>query len=295
MSAAPATAFGARPKLEWLPVQKLAVDHRYQRTLDSDRSQALIARIAAKFRWSAFQAILATPRQKADGGGWLVLDGQHRVAAAKLCGIDAVPSVVVDAASLEEQAAAFVQSNLDRVTVNPYALYHAKLVGGDEAAGEIARLCKRAGIAIPRKPLAADHIGAGETLALGTLAAILRQRGPAQAALAVGAVAEAYRDEPGALRANIFLAAAALVAAAESAVERPEVAKRITAALRRLKPAELALRAAKRKVTHGMGERDAILAILRAELQLERAAAQREAAGDSFIKTPTRAQLMGSR
>ena len=68
---APATAFGARPELKFLKTAELAVDRAYQRTIDSRRSQALIARIAAGFRWSAFQAILATAKT---GGGYLVLD-----------------------------------------------------------------------------------------------------------------------------------------------------------------------------------------------------------------------------
>jgi hypothetical protein len=96
---------GAKPDLYWLPVDKLDVDPAYQRTLDTKASQKLIQKIADGFRWISFQAILATPVGKADGKRWLIIDGQHRVAAARQCGIAHVPAVVVAEASQQEQAA----------------------------------------------------------------------------------------------------------------------------------------------------------------------------------------------
>lgn len=47
---------GKKPQLKWLPVAQLSVDHRYQRTLESRRSQLLVDRIAERFRWGAFAA-----------------------------------------------------------------------------------------------------------------------------------------------------------------------------------------------------------------------------------------------
>lgn len=70
---------GPRPELTWLPVGRLDIDPAYQRAIDTRRSQRLIGKIAANFRWAAFQAILAGP---SGPERWLIIDGQHRVAAA---------------------------------------------------------------------------------------------------------------------------------------------------------------------------------------------------------------------
>jgi ParB-like chromosome segregation protein Spo0J len=149
---------GALPELAWLPVDKLDVDPAYQRTLDTKASQKLIQKIADGFRWISFQAILATPVGKGDDKRWLVIDGQHRVAAARLCEIEHVPAVVVAEASQSEQAAAFVGANRNRVPMSAQALYHAELAAGEPEALTIARLAAAAGIAIVRHNLAARPI-----------------------------------------------------------------------------------------------------------------------------------------
>jgi hypothetical protein len=102
---------GPKPDLYWLPIDKLDVDPAYQRTLDTKASQKLIQKIADGFRWISFQAILATPVGQGDNKRWLIIDGQHRVAAARLRTIENVPAIVVAEASQSEQAAAFVGAN----------------------------------------------------------------------------------------------------------------------------------------------------------------------------------------
>jgi len=167
------TGPGPRPELRWLPVDRCAVDERYQRSLNSDRSKALIERIAAGFRWSCFQAVLAVK----DGERWLILDGQHRVEAARRRKIREVPAVVVTAGSIAEQAAAFVRANLDRVAVNAFALHHARLVAGEERAALIDRICREAGLSVPRYPIPADNLKPGQTLALGTISMLIGKLG----------------------------------------------------------------------------------------------------------------------
>ena len=122
---------GKLPELAWLPTDRLDVDPAYQRKLDSVRSQRQIARIAANFRWSCFQAISATP---APDQRWLIIDGQHRVAAARLIKIKHLPSVVIPDADQAAQAEAFVWANKERSPVSAQALYHARLVARRTAA-----------------------------------------------------------------------------------------------------------------------------------------------------------------
>lgn len=190
---------GPKPELAWLPVAKLSVDPSYQRTLESRTSQDLVARIAEKFRWSAFQAVLAAKR----GSGWVVIDGQHRVEAARRAGIEHVPAVVVAAGTIADEAAAFVQANLDRVVMHPVQLYHARLVAGDKAAASIASALKAAGITVPRSPRPAQ---ANETLAIGSVWALVHHLDAGPAGEVLTAIAEPFRNVPGALRAPLIRA-----------------------------------------------------------------------------------------
>lgn len=204
------TAIGERPELAWLPVQRCGVNPAYQRTIKSERSQAMIAKIAADFRWAAFQAVLAAPDPDRDGW-FLVLDGQHRIEAARRVGIDRVPAVVVAAVSVAEQALAFVRANQDRVAVNPFALFHAKIVAGDPTAQAVAKLCDAAGLIIPRYPVQAAHAKPGETMALGTITTLRRGMGDQTTGIALKAVADAWARHPAAVRSAILKAAAGLI------------------------------------------------------------------------------------
>jgi hypothetical protein len=280
---------GKRPELAWLPVAQLAVDHRYQRTLESRRSQNLIERIAKDFRWAAFQAVLATAKE--GGAGWLVLDGQHRVEAARRCRIAEVPAVVVEAASLAEQAAAFARANTDRVAVNPYALFHARLVAGDAATAAVARRCKAAGIVIPHYPIPADKLKPGETMALAAIARLPLNYGDAIATAALDCLGRAYRGVAGGVCAPAIAGTAMLLR--DAGPERREaVARAIEAYLRGRSPAELRVAALRYRSAHGGREMDAYRALIKRAIGLE-LAPRRQAGG--FIAAPDRARLMAGR
>jgi hypothetical protein len=204
---------GPRPELVWLPVDHLWVDSSYQRAIDGERSQRLIAAIAVNFRWSSFQAILAVKH----GDGWRIIDGQHRVAAARQRGIPDVPAVVVANLSVAEQAAAFVEANRGRIPINPFALYRARLAAEDTVAVAIAAICAGAAISIAPYAGSKDYAKPGQTLALGTIGVLVRRYGADQAAMAVEAVAAPYHDIVGALRAPFFDGAGRFIAAWVSA------------------------------------------------------------------------------
>jgi ParB-like chromosome segregation protein Spo0J len=280
---------GKRPDLVWLPVDALTVDHRYQRTLESRRSQKLIETIAANFRWSAFQAILATRSGKA----YLVIDGQHRVEAARRCNLAEVPAVVTDAVSLAEQAAAFVQANTSRVSVTPYALYHARLAAGEPEALAVDRLCKAAGLSIPRYPIPADKLQPGQTLALATIAKLPRAVGDGVAALALRTVATAFAQRVGAARAQI-ISATATVLANTPAERRASVADAAVRSLAERGPAWFASRAISRRDKLGGTEISALCQILDEEIRRLSDEASADST-DSFIKPLTREQLMRGR
>ncbi len=198
--------FGPKPELVWLPVEKLHVDHRYQRSLSAKRSQKLIAAIAQEFNWFLLGTLIVV-RGVAD---YLIIDGQHRSEAAKRRGIVEVPCALFPNVPLAEQAKAFVDANRCRITVSPFAIYHARQLAGDPAARAIADACEEAGVSIPRNPGAAAALKPGETLALGAIRSLIASHGHAVAVRTLTTLREAM-PEPGAMRAHYINALGNLV------------------------------------------------------------------------------------
>ncbi len=206
---------GPLPELAWLPVDRCYVDPGYQRSLETPRGEKLIAKIAAEFAWPKFGALMAAPGEPdAVGPRWLIIDGQHRHAGAKLFNklgrgdIAHVPAVVHKDLDRAAQAAAFVGANRDRVQVYAQQIYRAQLLAGEGEAITLQRLADAAGIRLLHYPLAAKQTPAGSTAAVPALRAILRTHGEAVAGAAIGAVAERCMRQPGGLRGPYFLAAA---------------------------------------------------------------------------------------
>jgi hypothetical protein len=286
---------GPKPELRWLALAQCQVDHRYQRTLDSDRSKSLIERLAANWRWASCGALLAVKDGK---DRYLLLDGQHRAEAARRIGIAELPALIIDGLTLEEQAAAFVRANLDRVAVNPFALHHARLVAGDERARLVDRVCRRAGVAIPKYPIPAENLKPGQTLALGSIAALTQRLGEGGASAVLKAVASAYAEQAGCLRASLLKAVGKVYESVPTPAERERALPRITEWLGRHQPATLFAKAAQRKASYGGTEHDNLAALIRSGLgQAVRGPtpAARTLDGESGIKPPTLAQRMGRR
>lgn len=110
------------PQLMWVEIADLVIDERYQRPLARGNQDA-IRRIAADFRWSRFSPVLVAP---IEGGRYAVIDGQHRVHAAAICGFSQVPAMVALVAQAE-QALAFVEVNTRQVKVSGFHLLRAAL------------------------------------------------------------------------------------------------------------------------------------------------------------------------
>lgn len=260
----PMAGAGPRPELAWIDVSVLSVDHSYQRTLESERSQRIINRIVCGFRWSAFQAVLVTPAERP--GHYLVLDGQHRVEAAKHIGIEDVPAVIVHTESVAEQASAFVRANLDRVTVNAFALHHARVVAGDETALDVERVCSAAGFIIPRYPIQASQLKPGQTLALGSIVLMIRALGVPATAATLKAVSAAWRDKPGYLRASLFRALTMIIQGTPIGA-RAALYEAITAYLRRTLPSQLYARAVKLRYERDLSEYRSLAEVIKEDFR----------------------------
>jgi hypothetical protein len=120
---------GPAPMLQWIGLDKLVIDDRYQRPLAKGNWKS-IETIAANFRWSRFGPVLVAP---VEGGMFAVIDGQHRVHAAALCGIGEVPAMVVQVGT-EEQSKAFAWINSQAVRVTVFHVFKAAIAAREDWA-----------------------------------------------------------------------------------------------------------------------------------------------------------------
>lgn len=137
---------GLRPSLENCRIGDLNIDAEYQRSTEGGSSQALIRRIAMFWDWSLFHPLALSRR--GDGSLWVV-DGQHRLAAARLRGdIYDLPCVVSSYASAADEAASFVAMNVQRRPLSALDLFRAAQAASDDQAEAIATLLDRADLTL---------------------------------------------------------------------------------------------------------------------------------------------------
>jgi hypothetical protein len=192
---------GAAPMLQWVRVEDLVVDEAYQRPIYGAGRQN-VRQIAQGFRWSKFAPVIVAPMP---GGKFALIDGQHRATAAALLGIESVPAQVIIADQME-QAAAFKSINGQVTRMHRLALHHAAIAAGDEAASAQARICAEAGVTILKYPKPVNHLAAGETLALGSIAEGLRTYGHEVVVDALRCVTASNNNKPGVLNATVLRA-----------------------------------------------------------------------------------------
>ncbi|MGF9694728.1 ParB N-terminal domain-containing protein [Rhizobium sp. 0TCS1.26] len=131
---------GPAPMLQWLRIDRLVIDDSYQRSLKGENWKA-INRIASRFKWSRFSPVFCAP---IEGGRFAIIDGQHRVHAAALCGFEEVPCQIVQM-STTEQAESFAAVNGAVTKVTSVQLFKAALKAGDPWAVEADKVALDAG------------------------------------------------------------------------------------------------------------------------------------------------------
>lgn len=181
----PATVTGGEPIFEWIDPCKLLVDETYQRNL-SERSVTLIRKIVGHWSWAKFKPPIVVQTDE----GLEVVDGQHTaIAAATVPGIKKIPVMIVEAATLQERAGAFLGHNADRIAVTPLQMHHAAVLAGDETALTIHQVCERARVSIPKSLPATKP---GQCVSVSTIKALVNRRGAmgARKVLEVSALAK---------------------------------------------------------------------------------------------------------
>ena len=234
---------GALPDLDWVPVALMRVDAAYQRSLASERSVALIRRIAAGWSWAKYQPVNAARRP---GDLYAVIDGQHRLAAALLRGdIPNLPCYVMPRMSLAEEAGAFMALNRDRVQMHQTALLKARLTAGDLDARQVVDVCAAAGVRLVSSGTEAKA-GPGRTQAAGRLESLLKSHGRDMVQDALRAVRMAYDGRAVELQGPLIGAVVLALDAMEVEVDLERLAAVIGGAL----PAGWRLRGQLRRDLH---------------------------------------------
>ena len=192
---------GALPRSDWIVLADLHVDKIYQRDIGK-LGHAHVNRIARLFNWNCYQPIVVAARA---AGGFTVIDGQHRLEAARRHPlIDKLPCYVIDAPDVAQQAV-FVSLNSARVGLTSQHKFWAAHAAGDEAALALVEICERAGVRVLRSPIS------GELPAMAILAPIvclrqIRQHGAPAVRTAIELLAAAHPKTTAAFR-SYFISA----------------------------------------------------------------------------------------
>lgn len=148
---------GAQPELIWVDIDDIIVDHNYQREIKPQ----VVARILREFSWPRFGA-LSLARQP--DGKYAVVDGQHRLAAAKHHPrVSAVPAAVFQASGMIEEASVFLGINTTRTAVTTVERFWAGITAGDAAMLRIRDVLAKADcevVATPGPPASARYTNA---------------------------------------------------------------------------------------------------------------------------------------
>lgn len=206
---------GAVPLLQWISIADLVVDESYQREIRG-KGRANVTSIAEAFAWIKFSPVVASP---VAGGKFAIIDGQHRVTAARLIGIELVPCQVV-VADRAVQAAAFAAINAATTRVSQMQIFASRLAAEDSEARAIASACAEAGVQLLRYPVSAADIKPGQTMAIGTVEAIWRSSGARILVPALSCITRTKNNKPGALAAGVIRAVASALVERQDLLER---------------------------------------------------------------------------
>ena len=192
---------GNLPALQYLLPQQLKIDATYQRNLETGQSISLIRKIAMFWNWDLCQPLVVARRAT---GEMFVIDGQHRLEAARLRGdIAQLPAVVVSYESAADEAASFVHLNQQRRPLSKLDVFKAAVASGDEEAVAITKALSAAGLGIAAttnslfwKP--------GQVINIGGIERSWRAYGPTVTAGALRALSQAYSGQVLSYAGTIF-------------------------------------------------------------------------------------------
>lgn len=183
---------GMPPSIEMRNPPELRIDDSYQRSIDTGPSRALINQIASKWDWRMCLPLVVSRRSD---GAMYVIDGQHRLAAAKMRqDIQYLPCCVFVFESVAEEAAMFVAMNRARRAINRLDDFHAAQASGNEEALAIKGLIEAVGFTVSRKT-GSGAWAPGEVAFTSAIGKARRRYGERVVMTALEIMAEAFKGE----------------------------------------------------------------------------------------------------
>ena len=132
-----------------IPINELRIDTTYQRPLMGHRVDTM----AAEWNWIACGVLIVVLRGP-NSGEYFVVDGQHRVEAARRVGIYKLPCIVFDGMQHKTEAKEFLDVNTLRRGLNIMDRYRALLATDDPIAyktKELLTIANREPSIVPNK------------------------------------------------------------------------------------------------------------------------------------------------
>lgn len=207
---------GPPPQMAWVGIKELWVDPRYQREMKLSRaSRGLVHRIATGWKWALFQPLtvaLGSPADDGSIGRYAVIDGQHRLEAAKRRKLEQLPCYMIDAATVEAQAAYFVGLNRERKALLPTQIHRAAAVAGDASAVRIDAVCRAAGVTIGTTSMGNHGLAPGVTVAVAKIRQLVERYGDQVVIEGLRILVEAAGNKRDQLRAEMIAGIVKLVA-----------------------------------------------------------------------------------
>jgi hypothetical protein len=181
-------AIGEPPTPAFVGVERLEIDDSYQRSIEGGASQKLIHKIAENWDWRLCLPLLVSRRN----GQMYVIDGQHRLEAARLRGdIPHMPVVVFDFDDPKAEAELFVQANRSRRSMGKLDDFHAAIVAGDKKALAVNEVVTAAGLVVGRN-FAWQYWKPGEVVFVSAVERALKIQGKEIAQRALATMAKAF-------------------------------------------------------------------------------------------------------
>ena len=191
--------YGLLPDMDWIPLDKLIVDHSYQRDTQSKRSKANIDKIVKNFAWSKLTPLTVARRSN---NTYAVIDGGHRLEAAKQLGdIEALPCWIIPLISTPGEADSFLGINLGRVAVNNWSIFKAKLARGDKKEADMEAFLNACNIEVPYNGYCSKP---NQTLAIACIANHLSKHNDIYLKEAFNLIIKAWPDKKGQLKKDLL-------------------------------------------------------------------------------------------
>lgn len=182
---------GRMPTLQFCRPAELHIDPSYQRSTADAGSHKLIQRIAEKWNWDLCQPLVVS-RRRTFIDQLFVIDGQHRLQAARLRGdIDQLPCVILNCDDAAQEAEAFVQLNASRKPLKRLDVFRASVQSGSPAAQQIMAAIEAAGLQLAPHDRT-DKYKPGWIACTGAMEDCLKRHGPLALEVALSVLAQAY-------------------------------------------------------------------------------------------------------